>query len=727
MVKHNFLVCSVVIAIASMLSICDANNNDDGPKLHIVYLGSLPETTNSYSPTSHHLNMLQQVLNGSNPTKSLVRSYKRSFNGFAAMLTNEQAAKLIEMEGVVSVFPSKTLQTQTTRSWDFLGLPIKAAKKQQSTESNLVVGVIDTGIWPESESFSDEDINDPVPKKWKGTCAGGKNFTCNKKLIGARFYVDDSARDSHGHGSHTASIAAGNNVDNAGFYGIAQGTVRGAVPYARIAAYKVCGTGFFGCDDHDILAAFDDAIADGVDIISISIGFIRPLNLENDSIAIGSFHAMVKRVLVVSAAGNLGPKLGSVLNVAPWMLSVAANTIDRKIIDKVILGNRKVLTGSSINPFESNGTKIPIALSNGDSDKCPKEEADKCGCLDEILVKGKIVLCDNYPSFRDGVGGVIVKEGDTFLRIPFLPLLTLSEKDYEFVKSYKNSTKDPRAEILKSETTRDDDAPKVAAFSSRGPNPIIPEILKPDVSAPGVDILAAYSPISSPTGFPDESDKRSVNYDILSGTSMACPHVSGIATYVKSFHPDWSPAAIKSAILTSAKPMVSSSVDDVGEYAYGSGQANPIQAINPGLVYDINKGDYVQMLCNLGYDNGKIKLITEEINPCKGAADRSLVTNLNYPSFAVQVRPKVPFNISFSRTVTNVGLANSSYGVTITPVPEVNITVTPSVLSFKALDEKKSFVLNVIGKIPRTNVVTSSIVWLDGSHHVRSPIVIDVS
>ncbi|MED6157212.1 hypothetical protein PIB30_021205 [Stylosanthes scabra] len=658
MAKHNFLLCSVVIAIASMLSICDANNNDDGPKLHIVYLGSLPQTTNFYSPTSHHLNMMQQVLNGRNPTKSLVRSYKRSFNGFVAMLTNEQAAKLTEMEGVV----------------------------QQNIESNLVVGVIDTGIWPESESFSDEDIDDPVPKKWKGTCAGGKNLTCNKKIIGARFYVDDSARDSHGHGSHTASIAAGNNVENVGFYGIAQGTARGAVPSARIAAYKVCGAGFFGCGDHDILAAFDDAIADGVDIISISIGSILRRNLENDSIAIGSFHAMAKGILVVSAVGNLGPKLGS-----------------------------------------SNRTKIPIALSNGDSNKCPKEEADKCGCFDEILVKGKIVLCDNYPNIKDGVGGVIVKEGDTFLRIPYLPLLTLSEKDYVFVKSYRNSTKDPRAQILKSEITRNDNAPKVAAFSSRGPNPIITEILKPDVSAPGVDILAAYSPISSPTGFPDESDNRSVNYDILSGTSMACPHVPGIATYVKSFHPDWSPTAIKSAILTTAKPMVSNSVHDVGEYAYGSGQANPILAINPGLVYDINKGDYVQMLCNLGYDNGKIKLITGEMNPCKGVADRTLVTSLNYPSFVAQVRPKVPFNMSFSRTVTNVGLANSSYGVTITPIPEVNITVTPSVLSFKALDEKKSFALNVIGRIPRTTVITSSIIWLDGSHHVRSPIVIDVS
>ncbi|MED6181896.1 hypothetical protein PIB30_023738 [Stylosanthes scabra] len=630
-----------------MLSICFANNDD--PKLHIVYLGSLPETTNSYSPTSHHLNTLQQVLDGSNPTKSLVHSYKISFNGFAAMLTNEQAAKLAEMEGVL-VRKWNGSAVRELRRWALRGLPIKAAKRQQNIESNLIVGVIDTGIWPESESFSDEGITVPVPKKWKGTCAGGKNFTCNKKLIGARFYVDDSARDSQGHGSHTASIAAGNNVDNVGFYGIAQGTARGAVPSARIAAYKVCGA---GCDDHSILAAFYDAIADGVDIISISIGHGFPMKLENDSVAIGSFHAMAKGVLVVTGAGNSGPKPGTVSNLAPWMLSVAANTIDRQIIDKVILGDRKVLTGSSINPFKSNGTKIPIALSNGDSNKCPKEDFIKCWCLDENLVKEKIVLCDIYPNpynIKDGLDGVIIKEDGTLPtpRIPFLPLLILSQKDYEFVKSYINSTKGPRAEILKSEIVRDNNAPKVAAFSSRGPDPLIPEILKPDVSAPGVDILAAYSPISSPTvGVPDESDNRSVDYSILSGTSMACPHVSGIATYVKSFHPDWSPAAIKSAILTSAKPMVRSSVHDVGEYAYGSGQANPIQAINPGLVYDINKGDYVQMLCNLRYDNGKIKLITGEMNPCKGAGDislqaTSLALNLTFSFASTRVAADIP-------------------------------------------------------------------------------------
>ncbi|KAL1340905.1 hypothetical protein HN51_027406 [Arachis hypogaea] len=730
MEKLNYVVCSVlVITLAFTLFICDANDGDN-PKIHIVYLGSLPETKTSYSPTSHHLNMLQQVLDGSNPTKSLVRSYKRSFNGFAAMLTNQQAAKLTEMEGVVSVFPSKTLQTQTTRSWDFLGLP-KAPKGHQTIETNLVVGFFDTGVWPESESFSDKCITEPVPKKWKGTCAGGKNFTCNKKLIGARFYTEDSARDNDGHGSHTASIAAGNDVDNASFYGIAEGTARGAVPSSRIAAYKVCSSA--GCADHGILAAFDDAIADGVDVISVSFGATAALKLDTDSVAIGSFHAMAKGVLVVQSAGNAGPYPGTVASVAPWLITVAASTLDRQIVDKVILGNGKVLTGRSVNSFKSNGRRVPIALSNDNSSECEKEYADICGCLDKKLVKGKIVLCDNHAEAEPksaGAVGTIAKIDLADLNLGYvtiMPSVSLLPKDYDVVKLYTNSTKDPKAEILKSESGQDQSAPRAAAFSGRGPNAIISEILKPDISAPGVNILAAYSPIGSPTEDPG-TDNRSVYYNILSGTSMSCPHVSGIAAYVKSFHPHWSPAAIKSAIMTSAKPMITNLTYDVGEYAYGSGQANPILAINPGLVYDINKGDYVKMMCNLGYDNRKIKLISGELNPCKGAADKSLIRNLNYPALTVLVEPRVHINISFSRIVTNVGLANSSYRVRLTPKPEViNITVKPRVLSFKALNEKKSFVVNVIGMIPNETAVISSMVWSDGTYHVRSPIVIDVS
>ncbi|KAE9593962.1 putative cucumisin [Lupinus albus] len=726
MVRHLSLVfCVSFILACTFLSKCDAG--DDNPKLHIVYMGSLPKTP--YSPSSHHLSMMQQVFVENDSTNFLIHSYKRSFNGFAAMLTNHQKEKISQMEGVVSVFPSKNLQLHTTRSWDFLGLS-KSVKRNRAIESDVVIGVLDTGVWPESDSFKDEGFG-PVPKNWKGSCVGGKNFTCNNKIIGARYYIEDTARDLNGHGSHTASTAAGNYVHRASLFGLAKGTARGGVPFARIAAYKVCG-GLGLCDSSTILSAFDDAIADGVSIISISIGSSYQENFEEDTIAIGSFHAMAGGILTVNSAGNSGPSPASVSSVSPWMLSVAASTIDRRFIDKVVLGNEKILTGKSINSFSLNGKKFLIAKKNSepDSEKCSKDSADICECLDRSLVEGKIVLCNGFSGYADYEGGKpigsIIKDFSESYP-PFvspLPSLFLSANDYDILRSYTNSSKIPKAEILKSETIKDPNAPIVAIFSSRGPNTLVPEIMKPDISAPGVDILASFSQAVSPSD--DGYDKRSTKYNIISGTSMSCPHVAGIAAYLKTFHFDWSPSAIKSAIMTSANPMKGSK-DEVGEYAYGSGHVNPISAVHPGLIYDISLDDYIKMLCNLGYDSKKVKLISGKNNSCSNTIDRSLVRDLNYPALSIDVKSNTSFTIKFERTVTNVGIGKSIYKASILPNPKIKITVVPETLSFKSLYEKQSFVLTVTGNELPTQTVISSLLWSNGIQNVRSPIIVNVS
>ncbi|MCI05047.1 subtilisin-like serine protease, partial [Trifolium medium] len=280
---------------------------------------------------------------------------------------------------------------------------------------------------------------------------------------------------------------------------------------------------------------------------------------------------------------------------------VAATTIDRQFIDKVILGNGKTFIGKSINTIPSNGTKFPIAVRNAKSCQFANVTPEICGCMDKNMVRGKLVLCGEpggeVLAYMNGAIGSIVqvaKSQNEFSQITVKPSLNLDPEDYVHVQSYTNSTKYPVAEILKSETFHDNNAPRIAIFSSRGPNSLVPEIMKPDISAPGVDILAAYSPLAPPSGDPD--DKRKVKYNIISGTSMACPHVAGVAAYVKSFHPNWSPAAIKSAIMTTAKPINGTYNDMAGEFAYGSGNVNPHQAVHPGLVYDITKQDYVQML-----------------------------------------------------------------------------------------------------------------------------------
>lgn len=163
---------------------------------------------------------------------------------------------------------------------------------------------------------------------------------------------NETARDNIGHGTHTASIAAGNHVANASFYDLAKGTARGGVPSARIAAYKVCTD--TGCAEADILAAFDDAISDGVDIITISLGAGNGIDFKHDAISIGAFHAMEKDILTVHSVGNNGPIFASLVSFAPWILTVAASNTDRRIIDKVVLGNGKkilvwFLSSSSIN------------------------------------------------------------------------------------------------------------------------------------------------------------------------------------------------------------------------------------------------------------------------------------------------------------------------------------------------------------------------------------------
>ncbi|KAH9606404.1 hypothetical protein KSS87_004626 [Heliosperma pusillum] len=685
---------------------------------YIVYLGSI---SNQYSVSSQHISILEQAVNGRSIEETIIRSYKRSFNGFAAKLTEKEAENLRSAKEVVSIFPSRTLQLHTTRSWDFLGVP-EPTPERLNAESDIIIGVIDSGIWPESPSFNDDGLS-PVPNKWKGGCHGGTNFTCNKKIIGARGYTED-VRDTEGHGTHTASTAAGREVEGASFYGIANGTARGGVPSARIAVYKACGVG--GCQDKDVLAAFDDAIADGVDMITISLGG-SSVEFYEDTIAIGAFHAMAKGVLTVQSAGNEGDEKASTASLAPWLFSVAASTTDRRIIANVTLGNGKTLTGNSVNAFELKGDKFPLLYGKGTTTVCEEADAKRCleRCLDRRLVRGKILVCDYNTAlgvFRAGaLGSLAVTRFDNVSYIFPFPAATLNPSDFEALKSYLNSTESPVGNILKSEATNDTNAPFVAKFSSRGPNSIASDILKPDISAPGVDILAAYSPeasVSSP------EDKRSVKYSVLSGTSMACPHVAGAAAYLKSVHPDWSPAAIKSALMTTAAPMSPTKNPDA-EFAYGSGHLNPVSATNPGLVYDATVNDYIKFLCKSGCEPANIALITGNKNiSCPEEIDPS-PKDVNYPSMAALVDADKPFNVKFSRNVTNVGNSSSTYKANVISGSNIQVGVKPDTLSFKSLKETYSFDVVVTGKgFPYSSLATASLVWSDGIYTVRSPIVV---
>ncbi|KAK8615273.1 hypothetical protein V6N13_069050 [Hibiscus sabdariffa] len=642
-------------------------------QIYIAYLGSLPD--GDYIPTSHHFSLLQALFKQSSAENYLIRSYRRSFNGFAAKLTDEEAKKLASFKGVISVFPNKVYHLQTTRSWDFMGFN-QTVKRNATAESNVVIGVIDSGIWPESDSFSDEGFG-PPPQKWKGSCKGGQNFTCNNKLIGARVYITDSTRDTDGHGTHTASIAAGNHIGNASFYGLAEGTTRGGVPSARIAAYKVCNDQV--CTSENILAAFDDAIADGVDILTISLGSYTASEFYLDPIAIGAFHAAEKGILVMQSAGNSGPIAQTVVSVAPWMLSVAASTTDRFFIDRVVLGNGKTLTGFSVNSFSLNRTKVPLVYGLQASTECDETAARACmHGLDEAYA-------------ADALGSITQTSlGNISFVVP-LPSSALGTDDYRSLVSYLNSTN----------------------FFSLN-------VMQPDLSAPGVDILAAYSPVAPPSS--TLIDERRVKYNILSGTSMSCPHVAAVAAYVKTFHPDWSPSAIKSALITTASPMDPSKHPDA-ELAYGSGHVNPVKAINPGLVYDNAEGDNIRFLCSIGYSEDKIQAIAGTNSSCPKTS--TLPRNFNYPTLTALVKGGDSFTVNFQRTVTNVGVATSTYNATTSSSSKLEVKVIPQVLSFKTLGEKKSYNVTVKGKaLAEQSMASVSLTWSDSIHNVRSPIVI---
>ncbi|CAA7032281.1 unnamed protein product [Microthlaspi erraticum] len=702
------LSCVVILLLSSVSAVTD---DPQDKQVYVVYMGSLPSRPD-YTPMSNHISILQEVTGESLIEGRLVRSYKRSFNGFAARLTESERERVAEMEGVVSVFPNKILQLQTTRSWDFMGLKEgKGTKRNPTVESDTIIGVIDCGITPESESFSDKGFG-PPPKKWKGVCSGGQNFTCNNKLIGARDYTKEGTRDRQGHGTHTASTAAGNAVAGTSFYGIGKGTARGGVPGSRIAAYKVCTE--TGCTSEAVLSAFDDAIADGVDLITTSLGGDDAPKYDEDTIAIGAFHAMAKGVLTVHSAGNNGPSPATTVSVAPWLLSVAASTTNREFVTKVVLKNGKTLVGRAVNSFDLKGKNYPFVY--GDSDD---EESS-----DGSQFKGKILVGRSGEISSETAVASVFKDLQGYSSVTPRIFSALLPADFDSLVSYMNSTKSPQGTVLKTEAFFNQTAPKVASFSARGPNTIAVDLLKPDVTAPGVEILAAYSPLGSPTS--QRSDTRRVKYSILSGTSMSCPHVAGVAAYLKTFHPKWSPSMIQSAIMTTTWTMNATGTGAAStEFAYGTGHVDPIAALHPGLVYELNKADHIAFLCGLNYTSKTLKVISGEAVTCTG---KILPRNLNYPSMSAKISgSKSSFTVTFKRTVTNLGAPNATYKskIVLNHGSKLRVTVSPSVLSMKSVNEKQSFTVTVKGsgldpKLPSS----ANLIWSDGTHNVRSPIVI---
>ncbi|KAH1082297.1 hypothetical protein J1N35_022058 [Gossypium stocksii] len=541
-------------------------------------------------------------------------------------------------------------------------------------------------------------------------------------------------RDINGHGTHTSSIAAGNSAKGASYFGYASGTANGMAPRAHIAMYKVVWR--YGTYTSDVLAAIDQAIQDGVDILSLSLGLSVDNNvLDDDPIAVATFAAMEMGIFIAASAGNDGPLYWSLVNGAPWMLTVAAGSVDREFDGILTLGNGVQITFESLYPGNFSRNQMPLVV------------MDECASVEELSqVRNNIIICKDHLSISDQVenaesamvsAAVFISNysylSELYTKSSF-PAAFIGLDEGQTVIDYIKQNSDPRGRFQFRKTSIGTKAaPKVDAYSSRGPFLSCPNVLKPDILAPGSLVLASWSPVSEVTKV--GSHPLFSKFNLLSGTSMAAPHAAGVAALVKRAHPDWSPAAIRSAIMTTANPFDNnlSPIKDVSNYNQpaspldiGAGHINPIKALDPGLVYDATPQDYMKLLCAMNYTAKKIRMFTKLSHDCM---NRSL--DLNYPAFIAFFNDDGlstsadKFEQEFQRTVTNVGKGGMAYTAKVTGMDGIKVMVEPPKLVFKRKYEKQSYKLRLEGpKLFKKDVIFGALSWRDdaGKYMVTSPI-----
>lgn len=751
---HHYLLLSFIIILHLFSStLCDQNSNN-----YIIHmnLSAMPKPFSSQQ--SWYLATLSSLLDNitSNNdqlnhifSSKLTYTYTNVMNGFSASLSPLELEALKTIPGYISSIRDLPIKPDTTHSPHFIGLnPIFGTWPSTQYGKNVIIGLIDSGIWPESESFKDDEMPN-IPSRWKGKCENGTQFDpslCNKKLIGARFFnkgllannpnitiTMNSTRDIDGHGTHTTTTAAGSKVEGASYFGYASGSAIGMAPHAHVSMYKVLWKE--GAYASDTIAAIDSAISDGVDVLSLSLGFDEA-PLYEDPVAIATFAAMEKNIFVSTSAGNRGPVLETLHNGTPWVITVAAGTMDREFHGDLTLGNGAKVTGLSLYPGNFSSGKVPMVF------------LSSCDNLKELIrARNKIVVCedknrtlatqvDNLDRIKV-VAGVFISnssEDITYYIQTKFPSIFLNPINGELIKDFIKCNTNPKASMTFNKTVLGTKpAPSVDSYSSRGPSHSCPFVLKPDITAPGTLILASW-PQNVPATELQYQNSLFNNFNLLSGTSMSCPHVAGVAALLKEMHPCWSPAAIRSAMMTTSDMLDNTKelITDIGNgykpaspLALGAGHINPNRALDPGLVYDAGKQDYVNLLCALNFTQKNITAITRSsFNNCSNPS-----LDLNYPSFIAfsnnaSIKSKV-ITQEFQRTVTNVGEEPTIYVANITPIEGFHVSVVPNKLVFKEKNEKVAYKLRIEGpKMEQNKVVFGYLTWTDSKHNVRSPIVV---
>ena len=724
-------------------------------------------------------------------SSELIQSYTSAINGFAATLSYEEAVKLAGNSKVAVVLPDELRQlTHDDHGGDgrggdpksegeYLGLAVRGGAWDSGlTGEGVVVGVIDSGIWPEHPSFADDGTfadAAPLPTITVsgrtisgcdfGNTAANPNdapFECNDKLIGARQMLAtyrrlvgaepdefDSARDDDGHGTHTASTAAGNADVEAEIFGRDLGEVSGIAPRAQIIAYK--GLGNLGGFTSDLAASIDQAVKDGVDVINYSVGGGANL-LGGDALAF--LRAARAGVFVAVSAGNSGDAPGTIGGPSdvPWVTAVAASTQDRSFRGTITVSDGdepqrprrggigallrwirdwhawhhsvEVEYGSSVTlPTDGSIDLIDAA----DAAAPGKADSDLClaDSLDPAKVAGKVVLCRRGGNGRvaksetvfkaGGVGMILYNQTDTdnlFTDNFWVPTVHVDFTEGSAIKAYIADHDDPQARIhntAKKVSISYD--PSITIFSSRGPNPTSADIIKPDITAPGLQVLAGNSP------FPDPDQVQGELFQAIAGTSMSGPHVAGLLALLKQAHPDWTPAMAKSALMTTANPNVKDNdrTSMADPFDTGSGHARPGKPgkagsmFDPGITYDIGYLDYLGFLCG-----ANAICVVPPVDP----------SDLNYPSIAVA---ELAGTQTVTRTITSVATKSLTWKASVAAPAGYTVAVEPSQITL-APGEQATFTVTITndGSGVLGEWAFGSLTWkARGGYEARSPIAVN--
>ena len=574
-------------------------------------------------------------------------TYRYAYNGFALSLTEQEAAAVRNVPGVAAVRKDYTRHVQTDAGPAWIGATgvwdgSATAAFGQTKGEGIVVGVIDTGINHDHPSFADVGGDGYDHKNPRGHFYGlcdpltGKPF-CNDKLIGVWDFTGTTPLDDNQHGSHTASTAAGNSLTaslNAPTITVTR-PISGVAPHANLITYKACIAA--GCVGASLTAAIDQATADAVDVINYSIGG-GPSDPWNDSDSAAFLAAREAGIFVSASAGNDGPRsetVGSPAN-SPWLLSVGASTHNRAFVNAVtsMSGGAGAapanMTGRSLTgpygPAEmvyAGDFGFPLC---GDGPASPEGSA-AINPFPPGTFHGEIVVCDRGVYGRvekssnvaeAGAGGFVLANdeasGSSLVGDAYpIPGVGITYADGVVLKAWLASGSGHAAAIAG--TTADTSAANgdvMASFSSRGPNKPVPGVIKPDITAPGVDILAAVNTVD-PTKPPE--------FGVLSGTSMSSPHMTGAAALMRALHGNWSPAEIQSALVSTGKSSGIRKEDGVkpaDAFDMGGGRVDLTRAGKAGLTLDVPAADFTAANPATGGDPSSLNLATLGEDDCDG-------------------------------------------------------------------------------------------------------------